>query len=66
MFIAIDEGLYNKILLKVDDLIDSLTNTIFDEGINLSHQPKYEELISKKIKESKTDILKILFSYTGE
>lgn len=66
MFLAIDEGLYKIILTKVDELIDTLTNAIFDEGINLSFKPKYDEEVSKKIKESKTAIIKVLFSYTGE
>lgn len=65
MFIAIDEGLYNLIIARIDELIDSLTNTIFDEGINLSHKPKYDDEVSKKIRESKTAIIGILFSYTG-
>lgn len=65
VFLAIDNSLYDKILIKTDELIDSLTNAIFDDGINLSHPPKYDELISKKISESKTEIIRILFSYTG-
>lgn len=66
LFLAIDQTLYDKILEETDSLIDGLTNTIFDEGINLSHQPKFDELVIKKIRESKTEIIKILFSYSGE
>jgi len=66
MFLAIDENLYHKILSKIDELIDSLTNTIFDEGINLAFKPKYDEEVSKRIRESKTAIIGVLFSYNGE
>lgn len=66
MFLAIDENLYQMLLSKIDELIDSLTNTIFDEGINLAFKPKYDEEVSKRIRESKTAIIGVLFSYTGE
>lgn len=66
LFLAVDQSLYNKILEKTDSLIDGLTNTIFDEGINLSHKPKFDELIIKRIRESKTEIIKLLFSYSGD
>ena len=66
MFLAIDDNLYKMLLSKIDELIDSLTNTIFDEGINLAFKPKYDEEVSKRIRESKTAIIGVLFSYTGE
>lgn len=66
MFLAIDENLYKMLLSKTDELVDSLTNTIFDEGINLAFKPKYDEEVSKRIRESKTAIIGVLFSYTGE
>lgn len=66
MFLAIDDNLYKMLLSKIDELIDSLTNTIFDEGINLAFKPKYDEEVSKRIRESKTAIIGVLFAYTGE
>ena len=66
IFLAIDENLYQMLLSKIDELIDSLTNTIFDGGINLAFKPKYDEEVSKRIRESKTAIIGVLFSYTGE
>lgn len=66
LFIAVDMNLYNNILIKTDSFVDGLTDTIFDEGINLSHKPKFEESITKEIRESKTEIIKLLFSYSGE
>ena len=43
-----------------------MTNNIFDEGINLSHAPKFEELIINEITNTKTHIIKLLFEYSGE
>lgn len=65
-FLAIDSNLYNNILHSVDELQDSMTNTIFDEGINLSHAPKFNELITSEITKTKTQIIKFLFEYSGE
>lgn len=65
LFIAIDINLYNKILEKTDSLIDGITNSIFDEGVNLSHKPKFDVLIVEEIRKSKTEIIKIMFSYSG-
>ena len=44
-----------------DLLLDGLTNDIFDEGVKLSFEPKFEELIANKIVMRKTQIIKILF-----
>jgi hypothetical protein len=66
LFIAIDKSLYDKILIEIDSLIDSLTETLFDEGINLSHKPKFDELIVRRLNDSKIKILNVLFSYSGE
>jgi len=65
LFLAVDKSLYQKIIDNSDALIDGLTETIFDEGINLSHEPKFDELITKRIGESKTGVVQILFSYSG-
>lgn len=66
LFLGIESSLYDKMISQMDKLIDGLTETIFDEGINLSHEPKFEECITKVIKENKTGVIKILFSYSGE
>lgn len=65
-FLAVDPVLYNNILHSVDVLLDSITNSIFDEGINLSHAPKFEELITNNVTNTKTRIIKLLFNYSGE
>lgn len=65
-FLAVDPVLYNNILHSTDVLLDSITNSIFDEGINLSHAPKFEELITNNVTNTKTRIIKLLFNYSGE
>lgn len=63
--LAIDMSLYNSINHSADNLQTHFTDTIFDEGINLSHLPKYDELILESLIETKSDIIKKLFSYRG-
>ncbi|MDI9337175.1 MAG: hypothetical protein QM539_01985 [Alphaproteobacteria bacterium] len=63
--LAIDVDLYNGIKNEADILQAHLTNTIFDAGINLSHQSKFDELITQKISESQSKIIEILFKYRG-
>ncbi len=65
IFLALDKSLYDRILKSSDSLLDGLTNDIFDEGVNLSHAPKFDELITRKISETKTKIIGILFDYSG-
>jgi len=65
LLLAVDEHMYNSFIKKADELQEYFTNTIFDDGMNLSHKPKFKEMISDKISESKTEFLKILFDYNG-
>lgn len=66
LFIAIDLKLYENLLRSIDELQDHITITIFDEGINLSYAPKFQELITDKITNAKTCIIKLIFEYSGE
>lgn len=63
--IAVDDNLYKKVLNVSDKFQTHLTDTIFDNGINLAHPPKYQELVLEKLTISKTEIIKILFGYRG-
>lgn len=64
---AIDEQLYKDVLSATDDLLmDPITEAIFDEGINLTYKPKFEEKISKTIFDSKVKIINVLFHYQGK
>jgi hypothetical protein len=66
LFYAIDIDLYRELLSTIDEMTDSLTNGIFDSGNNLAHNPKFEEIIANPFRKSKSKVLKILFSYTGD
>lgn len=63
--LAIDDNLYESIKIKADALQTHFTETIFDPGINLTHMPKYDELINQKLTTVKTEIIKKLFNYRG-
>ena len=63
---AIDEQLYSEILSTTDSLMDPITVAIFDQGINLTHKPKFDEKISNVISENQVKMIKILFNYKGQ
>lgn len=63
---AINKSLYDNLIDLIDKMQDSFTESIFDEGINLNHKPKFEEKVTKTIQETKTNVIKSLFNYKGE
>ncbi|MDD5990050.1 MAG: hypothetical protein PUC34_02140 [Paludibacteraceae bacterium] len=66
LLMAIDyKNLYEPIRDKSQNLQDELTKAIFDEGIRLSHRPKFEERILSPMSKMQTDIIKILYGYDG-
>lgn len=66
LLLAVDKELYENIKNSLDDLIDDLTESMFDEGINLTHKPKFEEKITSSISKYKTNIIKALYDYSKE
>lgn len=65
ILLAVDKKLYDNILGLSDNLQTVLSSNIFDNGINLAHEPKYNELIIENLTRHKTEIIKLLFSYRG-
>lgn len=63
--LAVDDDIYDNLIKISDELIDSFTNSIFDPGINLSHLPKFEEIVIKQISETKTQMIQELFKFKG-
>ncbi len=63
--LAVNNTFYNEILVEMDALQTHITESIFDEGLNLNHEPKFEEIITEEIIKTKTSILKKLFNYRG-
>lgn len=64
--LAIDKKLYDSTISITDNLIDTITENIFNEGINLNHIPMFEQKITILITNSKTNIIKKLFDYKGD
>lgn len=62
LFNVINPGLYKTLLSIADKLIDGITNAIFDEGINLTHEPKFDEVIYQTISKSRTDFLAAIYN----
>jgi len=63
LLLAVDNKLYEQIKNNTDDLIDELTETMFDDGINLNHKPKFESEIITKLSTSKTENVRILYTF---
>ncbi len=62
----VDESLYDYTLEKIDTLIENMNGSIFNQGINLTHKPMFEDKILIPISETRKDILKRMFEYRGE
>lgn len=63
--LAVDSDLYNDVLSKADDLQEKINTSAFNSGINLSHQPMFNQMILDPITSAKTEILRHLFNYKG-
>jgi hypothetical protein len=66
LFLGIDQELHKNIKQKIDKLLDGFTENIFNENINIYTDDNFNDLIINKIILSKTQIIKILFNYSGE
>lgn len=61
LFFSVNQSLYKELNEDSESLIDSLSSSIADEGINLYNEAKYDELVKSKISESKSKmILKLI------
>lgn len=66
LFLGIDQRLHEQIKRAADNLLDGFTESIFDENINVYTDHNFNNLITNKIIFSKTQIIRILFNYSGE
>lgn len=66
VLLAINSNLYTLLKTLVDGMVDQFTNSIFDSGINLYVEDKFNDLIETKLIETKREMIKALFSYKGE
>lgn len=58
---VVDKNLSQELKVLTDSLVDGITETIFDEGVNLKHQPKFDELISQSISKNRVEFLSKLY-----
>lgn len=61
LFVVINPALYKSLLETTDKLVDGITNAIYNPGIKLNYEPKFDEEISQKISKNRTEVLTILF-----
>jgi hypothetical protein len=66
VLLAINDSLYENIKIQADGMVDQFTNAIFDPGINLYVEEKFNDKIAPKLVETKRMMIKTLFSYKGE
>ncbi len=66
LLIGINDELYLSIKDLIDNMIDNFTNSIFDPGINLYVEEKYNDIIYNSIISTKKDVISVLFNYKGD
>jgi hypothetical protein len=66
LLIPINEDIFNSIKTLIDNMTDKFTRAIFDEGINLYVEDKFNDVIYNRIVSTKKDVIKVLFNYKGE
>lgn len=63
ILLRIDKKFAYQILVNLDQLIDGITDSIFDEELKLSQQAIYEKTIGSKISYSKNNLIALLYNY---
>lgn len=63
---VIDGELYDKMIKMADELIDGITEVIYDPGINLKHEPKFDEMVTQRISRCRVDCLTMLLQLMVE
>lgn len=62
----IDSNLYDQLIKNADELVDGITEAIFDPGININHEPKYDQVVNQRISKCRIECLTILLSIAKE
>lgn len=63
VFEAVDKTLADKLLQEADNLQSTISTAIWDSGINLHVEEKYNEQIMNPISNAQTRMLKLLFNF---
>lgn len=66
LFNVTDSVLYNDLLNICDALIDSITNSIYDEGLKLTNIPKFDQEIRQRISKNRIEMLSRLYRIYNE
>ncbi len=61
LFLGTDKKLHEDLKHNIDDLLGDLTQSIFDEGVNLYAKDKFDDLITNKIIIKKSKMIKLLY-----
>ena len=65
LLLLIDKEFRDKLLDHLDDLIDELTNAIYNDELKLNLPQVYEREISSKIHYSRNRLLSFIYNYKG-
>jgi len=61
----VDKKFADQLLKNLDELIDGITNAIFDDDLKLKKPSVYEKNIGSKISYSKNNLIAQLYNYKG-
>ncbi len=64
-FIAIDQSLYESLIIESDNCRDNLVNSLSDEGLNLYVESKYKQHVLDHINNAKKHIISKIYNYRG-
>jgi hypothetical protein len=65
VLLQIDKPFADKVLENLDELVDGITNSIFDQELKLKLPAVYDKNIGSKISYSKNKLLALLYNYKG-
>jgi hypothetical protein len=65
LLMMFDSKLGTKSKDNIDELVDNITNALFNDELRLSHPNVYDREIGQKILVSKTNLLSYIYNYYG-
>ena len=65
VLLHVDKPFADKVLANLDELVDGITNSIFEEELKLKLPSVYDKSIGSKISYSKNKLLALLYNYKG-
>ncbi|OFY84531.1 MAG: hypothetical protein A3F72_14090 [Bacteroidetes bacterium RIFCSPLOWO2_12_FULL_35_15] len=65
VLLGVNPKLHIEVKTNLDNLIDSITNVIFNDGLNLNHKPTFDKEIGTFITYSRNDLISKIYSYKG-